>query len=174
MADVIPLRSSIVMMAGVVGLLACAGCFGSDTTRQEQRHVRDRATITGSVAGLPVEMQAEAQRIETAQTVERTDHDTPILDAVAEAAPAIVTAAGSGGGIGVFGPLAGALGISAAALAWRRSRQATGSLGRVVAGIEAAKTTLPPAAVDALHGTLSRKLDSADKARIRQLKATNA
>jgi hypothetical protein len=30
---------------------------------------------------------------------------------------------------------------------------------------------MPPAAVETLHGTLSRRLDSADKARIRQLKA---
>ena len=173
MADAIPLRIPIALATIAAGLLACAGCFGTDTTRQEQRQVRDRSTITGTVAGLPVDMQAESQRIETAQAVERSEHDAPIMEAVAEAAPTIAAAAGSGG-LGFLGPLAGALGVGAAALAWRRQRQTTGALGRVVGGIEAAKATMPPAAVETLHSTLSRRLDTADKARIRQLKASQA
>lgn len=156
----------LVLLAGC-GLLLLTGCVSSAATRQEQRQVRETATVAGTVAGVPVDVRAESTRVETAAKTEHRQTTVPALGALAQAAPAVL---GPAAGAGMLGPLAGVLGLGAAALAWWRGRQATGALGRVVAGIEQAKATLPAPAVDTLHGALSRRLDASDKARIRRLK----
>jgi hypothetical protein len=152
--------------------LASLGCTRTDTNRQEQRQVRETATVAGTVAGVPVDVHAESTRVETAAETERSETTVPALDALAQAAPAMI---GPAAGAGVLGPVAGVLGLGAAALTWWRGRQALSAsdnaLGRVVAGIEAAKATLPAPAVDTLHGALARRLDAADKSRIRRIKA---
>ena len=155
------------LLAAALGALL-AGCTTSDATRQEQRQVREIATVAGTVAGVPVDVRAESTRVETAAETQHSETTVPALGALAQAAPAVL---GPAAGASMLGPLAGVLGIGAAAFAWWRGRQATGALGRVVAGIEQAKATLPAPAVDTLHGALSRRLDAADKARIRRLKA---
>ncbi len=137
-----------------------SGCTTTDAARQKQRQVRETATVAGTVAGVPVDMRAESTRVESAAETQHRETTVPALGALAQAAPAVLR------------PAAGALGLGAAALAWWRGRQTTGALGRVVAGIEQAKATLPAPAVDTLHGALSRRLDAADKARIRRLKLT--
>ena len=114
--------------------VALTGCIATDATRQQQRQVRDTATVTGTVAGVPVDVRADHQRIETTAESEHRDTTVPALGALAQAAPAIL---GPAAGAGLLGPIAGALGLGAAALAWWRSQRATGALGRVVAGIGA-------------------------------------
>ena len=160
-----------VVLAIVLAVLLTA-CTSTDATRQEHRQVHEAATVTGTVAGMPVEVHADATRTETAATTEHSETKLPALDALASAAPAIL---GQAAGTGLLGPVAGVLGLGAAALAWWRGRQATtasdSALGRVVAGIEQAKAILPAPSVNALHTALSRRLDAADKARVRRLKA---
>jgi hypothetical protein len=156
-----------------------AACTRTDTARQERRQVTETVTVVGTLAGLTVDLRTEATRQESVIGTEQTTTDAPALAALAQAlpgasalaAPAVLGPGVVAAGGGVLGPLAGILGLGAAALAWWRGRQATGSLGRVIAGIEQAKAALPAPAVDTLHGALSRRLDASDKAQIRRVKA---
>jgi hypothetical protein len=162
-------RLLLMLVASSSALYLLIGCTTTDATRQEQRQVRETATVAGTVAGVPVDVRAESTRVETAAETEHRETTVPALGALSQAVPAVLGPAASAG---MLGPLAGVLGLGAAALAWWRGRQSTGSLGRVVAGIEQAKATLPAPAVDTMHGALSRRLDAADKVRIRRLKLT--
>jgi hypothetical protein len=166
---------------GAVLAASLTGCTRTDTAHQERRRTSDTANLAGTVAGMPVDLRVEATRTETVTAETQATTDLPALAPLAQALPSVsalaapgvlgpgaVAAAGTGG---LLGPLAGILGLGAAAFAWWRNRRTSGVLGRVVAGIEQAKAALPAPAVDALHATLSRRLDTSDKARIRRVRA---
>ena len=171
--------------------LLLSGCFRTDSARDEHRRSRDTLLLSGTVAGMPVELHAETRHQELTRIDEHRDTNLPALDAVlgplahsAHAAISPVASAITATGNGLAGAMTtaatglGGLGTAAFAF-WRgrrrlrqRDQDHDQSLGRLVTGIERAKAALPPTSIDALHTALAKNLDSIDKAAIRRIKAS--
>jgi hypothetical protein len=146
-----------------VVLSLLAGCSWTQQTRET---VHERNTVTGTAAGLPVELHHD-------RVVERNESSEGTRDSgLGDLAAGLGQAAAGSGSLLTGGASGLAVGLIGMGVAWWQKRKSDQALTHVVAGVEKAKSGMSAESVQCLHDSLSASMDTNHKARVKRAKAS--